>query len=156
MFRGDIREARRGMKFVTGPDGSRVMDGAFIDDLTGRIIRIMFVNWSWGPPTLKDATTEDLAQRMLDQKLTDDDARALEMAVGPWVERVLSTTRPTTTFVHVATGGKFDVSDPDEAAKLAASADFTVLESADPKNGRKAIGTSSSESPEPNGQIPTE
>ena len=44
-MRGDIREARRGMVFVTSADGSRRTDGAFLDDLTGRVIARMFVSW---------------------------------------------------------------------------------------------------------------
>lgn len=155
MMRGDLREARRGMKFVTGPDGSRVTDGAFLDDLAGRLAKIMFVDWSFGHPTLREATTEDLAQRMLDQKLTDADWKAVLVALGPWIEDLISAGRQATTLRHTATGAQFDVIDPAQAALLAASPDFTVVAGPDPKSQSTTV-TSSSESPALPGPTTTE
>ena len=77
------------MVFITAPDGSRRTDGAFLDDLTGRIIRIMLVDWSLPLPKPRDAQGEDLAQRILDG-LDADTYSALEAAVAPWVNRIIT------------------------------------------------------------------
>ena len=101
LMRGDIREARRGMVFITAPDGSRRTDGAFLDDLTGRIIRIMLVDWSLPMPMPRDAASEDLAQRILDG-LDEGTYSALEAAVAPWVNRIITIGKTTTQLIHTA------------------------------------------------------
>jgi hypothetical protein len=155
MLRGDIREARRGMVFVTGPDGSRRTDGAFLDDLKGRIIARMFVSWTY-PHDLRNAQGEHLQQQILDQ-LDSDDYAALEDAVDPWVQRVLRMGRTGYRFSHNATGVVFEVTDPGEAQKLAASPDVTMIEDATgPKlPALSATGTGSQALPAPNGQETT-
>lgn len=154
LMRGDIREARRGMKFVTGPDGSRVMDGAFIHDLTDRVITIMLVDWSFGPPRPRDCQSQDLAQQLLDRTLDDDDSLAMDLAVAPWVDRIVTAGSARELFTHNATGVRVRPADPADAARLAASPDFTAAEAPGPKN-RAITGTSSSENPGPAGPTST-
>ena len=50
MLRGDIVAARRAMVFVTGPDGTRRLEGDFIDKVTSAVIRQMLVKWDTGLP----------------------------------------------------------------------------------------------------------
>lgn len=146
LLRGDIREVRRGMVFVTNADGSRRTDGALLDDLTGRLIARMLVSWSLDKTTPGNAQGEHLQQQILDG-LDSDTYTALETAVAPWVQRILQMNRTTYSFVHTASGEMFDVTDPQQAQRLAASPDFTAIESPDPKNGQqRAIGTTSSDS----------
>lgn len=150
MMRGDIRECRRGMVFITNADGSRRTDGAFLDDLTGRVIARMMIDWDLpGMPRLGDAQGER-QQQILDM-LDEDDALALEMAVGPWVDRILKMNRGVYAFSHTSSGVRVEVTDPEQAAKLSASGDFTVLESPDPKLKSLATGTSTPASPAPSG-----
>jgi hypothetical protein len=147
LMRGDIREAKRGMVFITNADGSRRTDGALMEDLTGRVIARMLVSWTLpGKPVPGQAQGEHLQQQILDN-LDDGTWSALEAAVAPWVQRILQVNRVTHSFIHTASGEVFDVTDPDQAQRLAASPDFTAIESPDPKlRGAKAIGTSSSAS----------
>jgi hypothetical protein len=154
LLRGDIREARRGMVFITAPDGSRRTDGALIDDLTGRIITRMLVSWTLDLPLPGTAQGEHLQQQILD-RLDSDTFATLEMAVSPWVQRMLSMNRGSQSFMNVADGEVFETLDSDQVARLAASPNWTAIEAGDPKRlGQKAIGTSSSDS-EP-GQTATE
>lgn len=153
-LRGDVREARRGMVFVIGPDGSRTSDGSFLDGITGRMIGRMLVEWDLGTRP-GDCATEELAQQVLDA-LPEDDYAALEAAVGPWVEKVLSRGK-TDTYVHVATGLRFELAAGQDAAKAQACPDFRLesAEGPDPKTSSRAIGTSSSASPAPDGRTET-
>jgi hypothetical protein len=145
MLRGDIREARRGMVFVTSPDGSRRTDGAFLDDLKGRIIGRMFVAWSL-PDDLRNAQ-EHLQQQMLD-RLPADDYAALEDAVEPWVQRVLRFSRTGYLFTHQASGVRFEVADAEAAQKLMADPGLMLTDSPDPKPAApRRTGISSPESP---------
>lgn len=153
MWRGDLRAIRKGTKFVFAPDGSRVVDAAFIDELTGRVVTQMFVSWSWGPPTPKDCQNEDLAQRLLDQKFDDKDWVMLQMACRPWLDALLRNPNAGNTFTHNGTGVQVTVSDDLDAAKLASSPDFTALEGAGPKSTPTAI--TSAESAAPDGQEAT-
>ncbi|MGC1579986.1 MAG: hypothetical protein WA766_00795, partial [Candidatus Acidiferrales bacterium] len=98
LLRGDIREARRGMVFVTNSDGSRRTDGAFLDDLTGRVITRMLVEWTLGTKPA-DATGDHLQQRVLDN-LDDETWSALESAVSPWVQRILKIGTQSWSFLH--------------------------------------------------------
>ncbi len=145
MWRGDLRAIRKGTRFVTNADGSRVVDAALVDDLTGRIVTQMMVSWSWGPPTPKDAQGEDLAQRMLDQKLDSADWIMLSMAMQPWADLVLRPPQAGNTFTHNGTGVKVTVTDDADIAKLAASPDFTALDGAGPKSA--LTGTTSAALP---------
>ncbi len=143
LMRGDIREARRGMVFVTSADGSRRTDGAFLDDLTGRVIARMFVSWDFPGMDLRNAQGEHLAQQILDG-LDSEDYAALEEAVGPWVQRMLKIGQSGYSFTHNETGVRVDISDSEQAAKLAASPDFTAIEGTGPKAPRTAITGSAS------------
>ena len=155
LMRGDIREVRRGMVFVTSADGSRRTDGALVDDMTGRLIARMLVSWSLPLPVPGSAQGEHLQQKILDG-LDSDTYEALETAVQPWVQRIISSGRAAYPYTHNATGLRVEFITADEAAKAAASGDFTAIETGG--GGPKSIstGTSSSESPEPSGQTGTE
>jgi hypothetical protein len=153
LLRGDIREARRGMVFVTAPDGSRRTDGAFLDDLTGRVIARMFVSWDY-PADLRNAQGDHLQQQILDQ-LDSDDYAALEQAVGPWVQRIIRIGQQAWQFTHAATGVTVDVTDEDKAQALAVSPDFTQVEGAGPKlTGRSLTAISGPGSPAQSGPEP--
>jgi hypothetical protein len=153
MWRADIRRIRRGTKFVTAADGSRVMDAAFVDDLAGRIVTEMMVTWSWGPPTPKDAQSEDLAQRMLDERLNGADWRMLLLAIRPWIDEILTTLSDAgRTFTHNGTGIKVTVASDEDAAKLAVSGDFTAL---DTSAGPKSMPTATTSAALPPGQAQT-
>ena len=147
MSRGDIVAARKAMVFVTGPDGTRRLEGDFIDRVTAAVIKQMLVAWdSTGLPTPAQIHTAELWEGVLN-KLDGDDADALDKAVGPWVERVMRTARSTAPgFVHNATGIRVEVAEQDAAA-LVASGEFTREQVDDPKNGSPGTGTSSSASP---------
>ena len=131
-MRGDIREARSGMVFITAPDGTRRTDGAFLDDMTGRIIRLMLVAWSLPLPMPRERTSEDLAERILDG-LDDDTYSALEEAVAPWVNRIITIGKTSAQLIHTATGETVDVAEPDKAARLLASGAFTAVDAPGPK-----------------------
>ena len=152
LMRGDIREVRRGMVFVTSPDGSRRTDGAFLDDLTGRLIARMLVEWSLGPRP-GDAQGDHLQQRILDN-LDSETYSALEAAVGPWVNRIISIGRTTTQVMHTGSGETLDVADPAQAQRLLESGDFTAIET--PGAGPKSIGTGTTSSGSPDGQTSPE
>lgn len=154
LMRADIVEARRGMKFVTAPDGSRVTDGAFLDDLNGRVIRMMLVGWSFGGPLPRDGSSEEHRQRILNNALDEADAAAMDDAVAPWVQRIMRISAPGTAFIHTASGVRVSVADEDDAAKLAATGEFTQVEG--PKAGASGTGMSSSESPALPGPTTTE
>ena len=145
LMRGDIREVRRGMVFVTNADGSRRTDGALLDDLTGRLIARMLVSWSLDLPRPGDGQGDHLQQQILD-RLDSDTYAALETAVAPWVNRILSVNKVSYSFTHNATGVTIEVPDQEQAQRLAASPDFTAVEGPGPK--LKAIGTTSSDSPD--------
>lgn len=142
LMRGDIREARRGMVFITAPDGSRRTDGALLDDLTGRVITRMLVSWTLPLPRPGEAQGEHNAQRILDQ-LDEHQSAALEAAVQPWVNRILSMSKVSYSFTHDATGETIEVTEQEQAQRLAASGHFTALEAPGPKSGQKSIGTTS-------------
>ncbi len=159
MLRGDIREARRGMVFITGADGSRRTDGAFLDDLTGRVISRMLVAWPQElGPLPGNAAGGELQQAILD-RLSEADYSALEAAVQPFVQRVIRPPNSGWSFVHQGTGVTVTVNDEGEALRLGASPDFAQVEGG-PKAGQRSIGTSGSASPSegdggPDGQSPT-
>ena len=153
LMRGDIREVRRGIVFVTNADGSRRSDGALIDDMTGRLIARMLVSWTLEQPTPGNAQGEHLQQRILDG-LDADTYEALEAAVAPWVSRIMSMNRNSWSFTHNGTGLKVEFLTAEEAEKAAASGDFTAIEVPGPKSGQKSIETSSSASE--SGQTPAE
>ena len=146
LLRGDARAARGKMVVVIAPDGSRRMEGTVTDDVTGELIRHMLIAWPRGALP-RDTQSDDLAQRMLDQ-VPDEDYAVLEKAVGPWVERILRRGSSNAVFTHVATGVKVEPSNPDDAAKLAASADFTRETPDEPGPKSLPTGTTSSENPE--------
>ncbi len=147
----DISAARRAMKFITAPDGSRIIDGTFIEVVASAIIRQMLVQWDIGLPTPAQIHTAELWDQVWGG-LDADDSAALQKAVGPWVERVMEVAGfRGPAFIHKATGVRVEVAEKDIPA-LAASGDFTRDEGSDPKNASRAIGISSSESPAPDGQ----
>ena len=148
LLRGDIRAARKGMVFLINADGSRRSDGSLLDTVTGHMIRSMMISWSFsGQPLPSQASTDELAQQILDQ-LPEDDYAALEKAVGPWVERVMRMSRQENVLVHTATGVRVEPVSPDDAARLLESGEFTREAGADdPKPGSAGSGTSSSASP---------
>lgn len=154
LMRGDIREVRRGIVFVTNADGSRRTDGALVDDLTGRLIARMLVSWTLDSPTPGNAQGEHLQQRILDG-LDADTYAALEAAVAPWVNRILSMNRTSWTFTHNPTGLKVEFTTEEEAQKAVDSGEFTAIES--PGAGPKLTptGISSSESPALDGPTTT-
>jgi hypothetical protein len=144
-LRGDRRAARKGMIFVTSADGSQRVEGSLIDDLTGRVITRMLVGWDLDLTPPGHASTEDLAQNILDQ-LDDDDAAILEAAVGPWVEKIVKR-RQAETWTHKATGIVFELAHPADAEKLAVSPDFERSAGEDdPKPGSAPSAISSSAS----------
>ena len=155
LLRGDVREARRGMTFVIGPDGTRTSDGSFLDGVTGRIITRMLTGWDNGMTLPSQCSTDELSQQVLDG-LDDEDYAALEKAVGPWVERVLSRGK-TETWRHVATGIRFELVNQADAAKLAGNPEFAreADEGADPKTSSAPTAISSSASPAANGLTET-
>ena len=150
LLRGDARAARGKMVVVISPDGSRRMEGNVTDDVTGELIRHMLIAWPRGALP-RDAHTADLAAQMLDQ-VPDEDYAVLEKAVGPWVERILRRNSTSAVFTHVATGVKVEPANPDDAAKLAASADFTRETPDEPGPKSLPTGTASSENPDASGQ----
>ena len=153
LMRGDIREVRRGIVFVTNADGSRRSDGALVDDLTGRLIARMLVSWTLDSPTPGNAQGEHLQQRILDS-LDADTYAVLEAAVAPWVSRILTMNRGTWAFTHNETGLRVEFTTEEEAQKAAASGDFTAIES--PGAGPKPIGTGTSSSASEAGPTTTE
>jgi hypothetical protein len=142
-FRGDRREARRGMVFITAPDGSRRTDGALIEDLTGRIITRMLVGWTLELPLPGTAQSEDLQQKILD-RVPSRTVRVLEHAVQPWVSEVLDMGGASRTFVHVASGEQFPNVGDEQAARLSLLPDFAEVEGPGPKTSRTAITSSAS------------
>lgn len=135
LLRGDMRDARKGIVVVIGPDGTRTSDGSFLDEITGRLITRMLVGWSLDAgvfPLPSSCQSEHLAQQVLD-KLPDDDYAALEAAVGPWVERLLNR-QQRTAFTHVS-GVKVEPATPADAEKLAAIDGWARDEGPDPKPG---------------------
>ena len=153
LMRGDIREVRRGIVFVTNADGSRRSDGALVDDLTGRLIARMMVSWTLDRQKPGDAQGDHLQQRILDQ-LDSDTYEALEAAVAPWVQRILRMNRQAWSFTHNETGLKVEFLTAEEAEKAASSGDFTAVEA--PGAGPKSISTGTSSSASESGQTPTE
>jgi hypothetical protein len=156
LLRGDMRDARKGIVVVIAPDGSRTSDGSFLDSITGRLITRMLVAWDLDPgvfPLPSSCQSEHLAQAVLD-KLPDDDYAALEQAVGPWVERLLSRQQKAV-FTHV-TGVKVEPATDADAARLAEMDDWTREDGPDPKSGSAPTGISSSESPALTGQPMTD
>lgn len=151
MNRGDIVAARKAMVFLTGPDGTRRLEGDFIDKVTAAVIRQMLVSWDTGLPVPAQIQTAGLWDGVLNQ-LDEDDADALEQAVGPWVERVMRTARGSgPVFTHKASGVKVTVAEQDIPA-LTASSDFTRDEGEpDPKSGSAPTAITSAASPDVNG-----
>ena len=147
MMRGDIVEARRGMKFVTAPDGSRTVDGSFIDNVAGRVITCMLVEWSFPATLPRNAASDDLAQRILNETLDDNDSLAMDMAVAPWVNRIVTISTSGHLLTHNATGTTVTVSDPASLASLLATGEFTQAEGAGPKAATRTAITSA-ESPD--------
>lgn len=133
LMRGDVRDARKGMVFVISADGSRRTDGSFMDNITGRIITKMLVEWEPNDrPLPSSATTDELSQRILDE-LPDDDYSVMEKAVGPWVERLIQREKPVT-FIHPETGIRVEPSTPADVEKLASLPGWEREEDAsDPK-----------------------
>ena len=157
LLRGDMRDARKGIVVVIGPDGTRTSDGSFLDEITGRLITRMMVAWSLDSgqfPLPSSCQSEHLAQQVLD-KLPDDDYAALEAAVGPWVERLLNRQQKTTAFTHV-TGVRVEPATPADAEKLAAMDDWTREDGPDPKTGSSPTGITSSAGPALNGPSTTD
>ena len=89
MMRGDIRACKRGIVIVTSPDGSRSIEGSFLDDLTGRVVACMMTAWDFGQPLPREGATEERRQAILDTVLDSKDWKAISAAVGPWVEELL-------------------------------------------------------------------
>ena len=154
LMRGDIREVRRGMVFVTSADGSRRTDGALVDDMTGRLIARMLVSWSLPVPVPGSAQGEHLQQRILDGSTATPTRRWRPGAAVGAADHLLGPAAYP--YTHNATGLRVEFITADEAAKAAASGDFTATQTGG--SGPKSIstGTSSSESPEPSGQTGTE
>lgn len=134
MMRRDIREVQRGTKFVTGPDGSRVTDAAFLSDLAGRIVTTMIISWSFGSPTPRDCNGEDLAQRRMDEVLDGPDWISLQMAVAPWMDQALEMPTTARTVVHNGTGLRLQAVNEADAAKAIASGEFSQPGGAGPKS----------------------
>jgi len=154
LMRGDIREAKRGVKVVISPDGSRTIEGSLVEDMTGRIVTRMLTGWDFGQPLPREAQTEGLQQRILDEVLDSEDWQAVKAAAGPWVEACLDTEKPDV-FTHVS-GVRVQAATAADAEALDASPDFTREGGGpDSKNASRAIGTSSSASPGPDGQPAT-
>lgn len=141
MWRADLRAIRKGTKFVTGPDGSRVADASFLDDITGRIVMQMIVSWSFGPPTPKDCQSEDLAQRMLDEKLSGKDWTALQMALSPWIDEVLFMPGGSRNLIHSATGATVTAASDADVERLLATGEFAPPAGAGPKSRLTATTT---------------
>lgn len=144
MYRGDLREIRRGTKFITAADGSRVTDAAFVDDLAGRIVIRMFISWDFGPPTPHDCQNESMAQHLLDEKLDDRDWKMLVLAIRPWIDDMLAIPVGGRTFTHNETGVRVTADSDEGAAKLALSGEFTQIEGAGPKPTTTAISSAGS------------
>lgn len=138
---GDRREAKRGMSVTISPDGSRRVEGTIADDISARLIRRMLVSWDLGVPVPGEASSEFLAQQILDS-LDEEDLAALERAVQPWAARVLRA-EGQVSFVHVPTGVRVILVDQGDAGKLAASGEFTREGDADPNPGSPATAISS-------------
>lgn len=148
LLRGDVRDARKGIVVVIAPDGSRTSDGSFMDTITGRLITRMLVAWDYDAgqfPLPSSCSSDDLAQRVLDQ-LPDDDYAALEAAVGPWVERLLSRQSARPAFTHVS-GARAEAATQADADRLAALDGWTREDGPDPKSGSAPTAISSSGSP---------
>ena len=127
LMRGDIREARRGMVFITAPDGSRRTDGAFLDDLTGRIIRIMLVDWSLPLPKPRDA-----AERGPGAADPGRAGRRYLLGTGSGGGAVGATGssrsgRRAYQFVHTASGVTVEVTDPADAREAGRSSAISRL-----------------------------
>lgn len=149
LLRGDVRDARKGIVVVIAPDGSRTSDGSFMDTITGRLITRMLVAWDYDAgqfPLPSSCSSDDLAQRVLDQ-LPDDDYAALEAAAGPWVERLLSRQSQRVTFTHVS-GVRVEPATEADAQRLAGLPEWTRDEGPDPKTGSAPTAITSSGSPE--------
>jgi hypothetical protein len=125
MMRDDIVQVRKAMKFVTAPDGSRTTDGDFIDTIRSAIFRRMIVSWSFGPAVPGTGSTPELADRILGQYLDEDDSLAMDIAVQPWVDKIMSD--PATSrnsVVHAGTGIKVRASSQEDAEALVATGEF--------------------------------
>lgn len=153
LMRGDVRGVRKGMIFITGPDGTRRADAGMLDELTGNLITAMLIDWhpDLGPKP-REAQSQELAQQILD-RLDEDDYAVLEKAVGPWVEKVLRRGM-TPQFTHLPTGVVVEPADEGDAARLDASADFSRITAPGDAGGPKSALTaiSSSASPDQPGQ----
>lgn len=141
LMRGDVRDARKAIKVVISPDGTRTSDGSFIDDITGRLITRMLVAWDNGQPLPSSCQTDDLAQAILDG-LDEADYEVLEKAAGPWVERILRQSNAEV-YKHNVTGVQVTPVTASDGEKLAADPDWTREGEADPKPALTATGTSS-------------
>ncbi len=140
---GDRREAKRGLKVVISPDGSRMVEGTIADDVSARLIRRMLVSWDIpGTPVPGDASSEFLAQQILDG-LDEADLAVLEKAVAPWAARVMRQ-EGQVVFTHVASGAQVTGVNPGDAEKLAGSGEFTREGDADPNPGSTPSAISSS------------
>jgi len=152
MMRGDIRACKRGITIVTSPDGSRSIEGSFLDDLTGRVVTRMMTAWDFGDPLPSAGATEDRQQAILDAVLSDKDWKAISAAVGPWVEECAGIEKPDV-FTHVS-GVKVQAASAADAALMDESPDFEREGDADPKTGSAPSAITSSASAALNG--PTE
>jgi hypothetical protein len=153
VLRGDIRDARRGLVIVTAPDGSRRTDGSLLDDVKGRLLARLIIDWDADlGPKPGDASGE-LQQRILDS-LPEADYAALEEAIEPYVRRVLQSSRSQFQFTYMVNGEAVLVEAPDaeSAAKLAATGQFTQVES--PKALTSQNGTGISSAALPSGREP--
>lgn len=150
MLRGDMRRARQGIQFVINADGSRVMGGSFLDEVTGRLITQMLTGWNLDLPLPRTAATDDLQQGILDG-IEEADYGALEKAVGPWVEKLLNRERPPQ-FKHKPTGILVEPVNAGDGAKLAQLGDFeAVADETAPKPASPPTAITSSASPAASG-----
>ena len=115
----------------------------------------MMFDWSFPRPLPRDCGSEPQATSRLDQVLDEDDSLALDMAVQPWVDRIVrdpAAQRHTVT--HAATGIVLRVADEDEVQRL-----LRCGRVHGPRDGPKAVPSSSvtalPASPAPSGQEPT-
>lgn len=149
MMRGDIRACKRGIVLVTSPDGSRSIEGSFLDDLTGRVVACMMTAWDFGQPLPREGATEERRQAILDTVLDSKDWKAISAAVGPWVENCSGVEKPDM-FTHVS-GVKVQAASAKDAEAMDASPDFGREGGPDPKTGSAPSAITSSGSPALNG-----
>ncbi len=151
MMRDDIIAGRRALRLVTNPDGSRVTDASLTDSVRTAVYRQMIVRWSFGPQVPADCHGDaGLADRMLNGYLDEDDGPMLDLAIQPWVEKIMADPAfARNAAVHTATGVRVSAQDETALAALLATGEFTAAEPGPkPASGRPLTAISSSAAPD--------